>query len=86
MKWLKTMRSQVENYKKNTRSFFSFVLALVDKVTWYLLFVGGGRWQVSREISRGAQKLTRTPHSSKKKIISNHITTPSFYGLQSLHN
>lgn len=34
----------------------------------YLALVGGGRWQVSRGISRGVHKLAQTPWLFKKRL------------------
>lgn len=52
---------------KNTTRFFPSILVLVDGVTWYLVFVVGGRWQLSYWFSRGERKLARIPRISRKR-------------------
>ena len=66
MKWVEN--PEVSGLNPNTKTlgnFFPFVLALVDRVTWYLLLVGGDRYSV--ELVKVRENLPR--HHDHKKVF-----------------
>lgn len=68
MKWVENevLRSNTNNDLKKIGDFLRYIL--VDRVTWYVLLVGGDRFSM-KLISRGAHKLVRTPRLPKKGSI-----------------
>lgn len=59
MKWVEHHEISGSNSSRDKRlgAFFSYVLALMDGVTWYLLPVGGGWYPIELVVGGGTMEL-----------------------------